>query len=281
MTGKNHWMLALGVEDITDAPPPPDMQAARETFPEAPEGVFKRPHGQVGLLIGMTERHLHSSGGVDRQGMRLSHTPLGCGAILTGVAARTPLMASSLSMEVRALQLGNPSRPQGAMAFHLSAREAPRLDFQEAEELGCRPAPLCSSCKGCSACSFRQRSFTKEEQEVLDRVNREMIVVENKVYGRYPWKPCASRMRDNYEQAEKVQANIEKKLIREGKLEAYNREVKQMIEAGITPPLSKESRLNWQGPVNYNSIFPVYNESSESTKVRVVFNLRRNSKPVA
>ena len=46
---------------------------------------MKRPVGAAGLLISITESHLHSQGGIRKGKFRLSKTLLGCGQVLTGV----------------------------------------------------------------------------------------------------------------------------------------------------------------------------------------------------
>ena len=85
-TGKVHWMEAVGVDSITESAPLGDEAAARRAFPGIREGEVKRPVGAAGLLISMTERELHSQGGIEKGKLRLSKTPLGCGQVLTGVA---------------------------------------------------------------------------------------------------------------------------------------------------------------------------------------------------
>ena len=59
-----HWMEAVGVGSITEAVPLQDEAAIRRDFPEIMEGAVKRPAGAAGLLISMTERQLHSRGGI-------------------------------------------------------------------------------------------------------------------------------------------------------------------------------------------------------------------------
>ena len=61
--GTQHVMEAVGVDTITESQPIPDPEAVRAAFPGVPEEVLSRPVGRVGLLLGMTERHLHAEGG--------------------------------------------------------------------------------------------------------------------------------------------------------------------------------------------------------------------------
>ena len=67
-----HWMEAVGVGSITESVPLQDEAAIRRDFPEIMEGAVKRPAGAAGLLISMTERQLHSQGGIEKGKLRLS-----------------------------------------------------------------------------------------------------------------------------------------------------------------------------------------------------------------
>ena len=51
-----------------------------------------------------------------------------------------------------------------------------QVDFQELEELGTTPAPICLKCWGCRECSFQRRRLTPTEQEVVARVEKGMKV---------------------------------------------------------------------------------------------------------
>ena len=78
-------METVGVESIMDSAKLQDKEGIRRDFPEIREGALRRPIRAAGLLISITERQLHSSGGVEKGKLRLSQTPLGCEQVLTGV----------------------------------------------------------------------------------------------------------------------------------------------------------------------------------------------------
>ena len=73
-TDKVHWMEAVGVDSITDSVPLSDEAAVRRAFPGIREGAVRRPIGAAGLLISMTERQLHSQGGIKKGKLGLSKT---------------------------------------------------------------------------------------------------------------------------------------------------------------------------------------------------------------
>ena len=74
-----------GVNSLTESNPLRDEAAVRRAFPEIRKGAVKRPEGEAGLLISITESHLHSQGGRRKGRLRLFKTLLGCGQILTGM----------------------------------------------------------------------------------------------------------------------------------------------------------------------------------------------------
>ena len=84
---------------------------------------MRLPVGAAGLLISMTERQLHSQGGIEKGKLRLSKTPLGCGQVLTGVAAlrEEASRGERLSAECRALKGATTAQPVLGRSFHVSA----------------------------------------------------------------------------------------------------------------------------------------------------------------
>ena len=101
-----NWMEAVGVGSITKSVPLQNEDEIRRDFPEIREGAVKRPAGAAGLLISITERQLHSQGGVEKGKLCLSPTPLGCGQVWTGVAPRGEKSqgGEEVSAECKALQ---------------------------------------------------------------------------------------------------------------------------------------------------------------------------------
>ena len=269
--GQIHWIEAIGIDVITDTGPVQDTSEARRVLPQVPAEAFNRPHGQVDLLIGLANMELHPIGETTKGHLRVCGTIFGCGKIVTGSHTRED---HRLSPAAQAIANSLPTPPPEGHAFFLSAQPAPLLGFQEAEDLGCTPAPLCESCKGCRDCSLQRRTLTPQEAEIVSRVEREMVLDKDQstLHCQYPWKACASRMRDNWEQANKVQGQIERRLIKTNQLEQYNEEMEKAIQAGTVRELTDSETKLWKGPVNYNTVFPVFNKESQSTKVRIVLN---------
>ena len=65
---------------------------------------------------------------------------------------------------------------------------------------------------------------------------------------------------------------MEKKLIKDEKLEAYNEELQKAVDKGYMVELDKADLIDYEGPVSYVTHFPVYKPGSKSTPVRAVTN---------
>ena len=65
---------------------------------------------------------------------------------------------------------------------------------------------------------------------------------------------------------------LEKRLLKNGGIDAYNEEIKNYVECGVIRELSKEEMESWSGGVNYISHHGVFKKSSATTKLRIVSN---------
>ena len=272
--GDTHIVSALGLETITILPPDPDLTPLRSLAEYLPDAAFRRPQGDVDILLGLRDSALHGS--TERQwgNLRLLKSPLGCGWSWRGTHpdlqhSRTHL-TPSLSAEAYAIH--NASRDQGEVAqlYHIqSVRE-----FHELDELGTTPPPVCLRCKGCRDCTFRRRRLTAEEQDVVSRVENEMKIdsITGIITASYPWKNCVRRMVDNRRQAQKVQETMEAHMIKVGTHAGYVAEMSKSIREGKVRRLSAQEMEEWHGPCHYITTFAVVKPESVSTKTRVVSN---------
>jgi uncharacterized membrane protein len=272
--GGLHYLECLSVQSIMDSPFPGDLSEARDLFPAIPEAALKRPTGPVTILISMAAQHLHAYGGETAEGLRLQDSPLtGCGKVLTGVLRTAPAGPGALSPECQALQAACVRLPAAATTLHTMAEAGPRFDFHEAAELECRPPPLCASCRGCATCSSHRRAEPKE-LEVLERVDREMVLDKERrrLTASYPWTPAALKMKSNRRQALTVQRKIEERSLASGHHARTVEAVEEMITAGALRELTEGEMVQYKGPVNYITLFPVFKEGSVTTKVRICSN---------
>ena len=69
-----------------------------------------------------------------------------------------------------------------------------------------------------------------------------------------------------------MQANIERRLIRDQLMSDYKIEMRKAVEAGSVVKLTREEVDAWNGPIHYLCHFPVLKPDSVTTKVRIVAN---------
>ena len=136
------------------------------------------------------------------------------------------------------------------------------------------PAPACTRCIGCEDCTFRRKRLSPEDQEVVARIEASMEIDEmtGTISGKYPWKPCVSRMSDNSRQAITVQSSIERHMEKAGTLQDYVDKMEKAILEGKVRELSESEMSVWHGPVHYISTFAVVKPGSLTTRTRIVSN---------
>ena len=81
-----------------------------------------------------------------------------------------------------------------------------------------------------------------------------------------------SILSDNKGQVIKIHQRLEKKLLKNGTLEAFNQEFHKMISNGSLVELSPEEMQIWGGAIHYISLQAVLNEDSDTTPLRIVSN---------
>ena len=274
--GTEHEVIALGLDSITTLPPDPDLSPLIPLLGEVPLAVLDRPQGRVDVLIGLRDSALH--GRDDRQwgNLRLLKSRFGCGWAIRGTheSLSFPGLQSrpSYSASLHALCNAEEGEPTSHHAFHVSMVRA--TEFQELNELGTTPAPACSKCAGCADCLFRRKKLSKEEQEVVARVEATMKVddITRVISCVYPWKPCVSRMKSNRQQAQKIQESMERHMVAAGTHVDFVKEMNKSIEEGKVREIGEEEMIRWHGPTHYVTVFGVIKTSSVSTKTRIVSN---------
>ena len=262
-------MEAVGVGSITNSVPLYDEAAMRRDFPGIQEGAVRRLVGAARLLICMTERQLHSQEGIKKGKLLVSKTPLGCGEVITGVAAlrEEASRGERLSAECRALQGATTAQPVLGRSFHVSAFTRATDSILELGELGLHTPPLCKTCKGCGECRFGRENCSEEERMMLDWAEQEMVLENGQLKASYLWLLCAEKMRSNRQQVEKSQQSLEARLIKKGLHPAYIKEFEKAVAEGMVVEVSREEIDNYKEPINYNNHFKVINENSSSTRL--------------
>jgi hypothetical protein len=106
------------------------------------------------------------------------------------------------------------------------------LEFLSAEAMGVDLPRRCPSCKNCKECQFRTSAISyKEDQEfhlVLERLkfNEER----RKWTASYPFFIPPSELKDNYQPVKTYTDRMEKRLIKQGRVEEFNSQFRDTAE---------------------------------------------------
>merc|ERR1719494_1692594 len=81
----------------------------------------------------------------------------------------------------------------------------------------------------------------------------------------YPFTEDPSILTNNFRQVVKIGEREERKLAKEGLIEAFNQEFDKMIEFGALIELEEDTKRSWTGPVHYVSLQHVLKPESTTT----------------
>jgi hypothetical protein len=112
--GYAHTVRAVGINSISDTGPVPDMTPIRALFPGFPAATFRRPQGEVDVLLGMNNRRLHPNGVKDVEDLRMMKSRIGPAYLITGSHPALTHRGSSILPEARDLSAAVLTPPPGA-----------------------------------------------------------------------------------------------------------------------------------------------------------------------
>ena len=205
----------------------------------------------------------------------IMRSSFGMGWVLQGTHSSLvpPRAAFPMTMSAEAVEMNNAVEDAGtdSRTFHIATKLGPVVKFHELDELGTSPTPTCQHCTGCADCTFRRKRLSREDQEVVARIEAAMKIdgVTGTIREKYPWKPSVV---DNSKQAQTVQRSMERHMIAASTHAGFVEEMDKSIAEGKVRLISAEERSLWHGPVHYITCFAVVKPGSLSTRTHVVSN---------
>ncbi len=255
--GQTVELVAHGLETIASNQDAIDPQILRQAFPEVPEGGLEGASGRVSLLIGQDNLRLFPVEVRRAGGMALFKSQFGMGWMASGNAGgiETP---------------SNQEKEANEGALVLVAQESKNFqtpEFLSAEAMGVDLPRRCPSCKNCKECQFRTSAVSyKEDQEfhvILEglKFNEER----RKWTASYPFFIPPSELKDNYQQVKTYTERMEKRLIKQGRVEEFNSQFRDTLERGVFRELSEEELKEWKGPLNYIAMVEAFKNGPHTT----------------
>ena len=148
-------------------------------------------------------------------------------------------------------------------------------EYFDANDLNVETPQRCNNGINCNDCSFQGHQMSLREQYEYDVMQKNVTYDElNKVFCvKYPFLDDWSIVTNNINQVTKIALWEEKKFVRDGLLDACNKEFDNMIRHGALVELPKKSMAAWTGPVHYTSLQHIVKPESHTNPIRIVSNL--------
>ena len=250
---------AFGIERITSDIKSVNLEKAADIFNITSEQL-DRPHGQVQLLVGIGHADLMPTKYSTDGKLVLYTSEFGTGYVLGGAH--------------RSIQQSGVMDGGAHSVSHLEVRHVKPLDFLTVEGFGIDIPKRCKNCLGCKECGFKARQLSWNEAKELGHIERGLSLDPiNKVWtAEYPFHTDPSILKDNYRQAYACLMSLEKRLEKDGQLEAFNKQFEDAVERGVFEVVQKEAKEEYAGPVNYITITEAYKDGESTTPIRLCMN---------
>ena len=263
--GSTRKLWGYGVENIMEPPDPVDLSLVKKIFPHLPKNVFfPAPMKQIDILIGNNFLGLHPSGGQGRDAvgnLRAYQSLFGHGWVVAGTHPDIKPGKCTLS----------PSAMHLARAFKCEVIPELLPGFWEGDCLGVLPPKRCGKCLRCMECSDPSLIRSRKEQDELDMLQKGVKLVNGQLQVSYPFIRDPHCLPNNRHAVIRMAEKQEKRLIKSGFLDTYNKEFQKYLDRGAAVKLSAQELDEYKGPVNYISHHGVI-QDSVTTPLRIVTN---------
>ena len=253
----------------------PDMTALTKLFPHVAEEAFiALAEKEVDILIGINMTKIFPEGGLGkdkRDGISIHRSLFSNGWVVGGVMPEgikpSPCSLSAMAAKVRCARVK-------------IIPEAPLLpDFWECDQLGVSVPAKCNKCRKCQdtgECSEEFANHTLKQQAELDLIKENTKLINGEIWCTYPYVKDPSCLANNRQSAVKVAEKVYISLKKDGLLEAYNKQVREILDRKAAVKLTKQEIDEYEGPHQYISHHAVLKDSV-STPVRMVTNSSFNN----
>ena len=262
------------MEYISNAISKVSLSNVKHLFDEAVQKwwdcIDNRPSGEIDILLGENYSGIHPTDWVVQENLRIKSSIFGSGYILSG--SHPSIVSGQIEWNENVAHIRNCSSDNKLFGVNRISIK-PMQEYFASDALGVEPPRRCGNCMNCEECSFRGQQLSQEEQyqyhELESRVHYDEVSQCFRVS--YAFSDDPNILEENYGQVVKIAARLEKKLIKQGRMEAFNNEFDNMC-TNVLVELSQADIDMWDGPVHYISLQDVINEESPTTRFRIVGN---------
>ena len=286
MEGTRHLIKAFGLDSISGELPTITVDGIKLEFSKAVQKVWDkmdRPTGEVGLLIGSEEAHIHPVQFETVGRMVVKKSIFGSGWVLNGAHDDVVCDPVKFAKNVQIIRSGcyrsNRITVNYSQAAKFSSVEGYEYELSEklfmaGEALGCEPPRRCPACRGCSECGFRGSNMSQKEALELrmmeDNIHFDESIGKWRV--KYPFVKDPRILTNNYRRVLRMMETLERRLDKVDQREAANEVFGKMISNGALEEIDARELQMWSGPVYYLPIQAVFAPKSATTPIRLVTN---------
>ena len=224
--GSTRRVWAYGLDKIMQPSEPVDLSQVRNLFPHVPDEIFAyQPSKEVDILIGTNFLGLHPNGGTGQVtvgDLVALQSVFGLGCVIGGTHPLLHTASSSFCSTAANLARVN--------LCIISPELLP--SFWEGECLGVQSPKRCRKCIRCKQCTDPALLHSRKEQEELEMIRQGVQLVNGQLHVSYHFSRDPYCLPHNRWQVVKMAEKQERRLIKSGQLEAYNKEIKKYIDRG-------------------------------------------------
>ena len=254
------YIYVYGIERISSDIKAVNLDNVRQLIPDYDWNEIERPDkGQIDCLIGFNYAAFHPI----RQ-RALDHFLILKNQFGSIIGGSHPLLKEKTKTFV-----------QHATVLKIAARID---DFYKIENLGIECNPKCGGCK-CGTCHIGGKSMSLKEERELKLIEENMVYCQNNKQWTigYPWIKDPTLPPDNKGAVFSKLRSTEKRLLKNpSHANAYDSEIKAMVDRSAARLLTECEEKNYSGPSFYISHHAVIKPESKSTPCRIVFNTSAN-----
>ena len=151
-----------------------------------------------------------------------------------------------------------------------------------AESFGVEIPRRCLACASCKECKFKTVSLTARENAEYEIIvsNMKFYHSEKRWCSSYPFIEDPSLLHDSYKQAVAVMVSQEKHLVKNGRVDEFNKVFNDIVERGVFQELTAEELKNWSGLVNYITMVDAFKVTpNATTPLRICMNSAMKQPP--
>ena len=274
LSGKVWTICAYGIDEITANIQQIDLEDIKIQFPDIDIMEISRPAGNIDMLIGVDSCFILPT--VIRTTRNCQLLKNQFGYCVRGSFDCLPKGKENTSSTIIRINQTNIESHLHGIKIESQKNIMRKLeDFFNIESLGIRYIPKCGSCR-CGKCLTGANNYTLREERELGMI-RDGLKYDNrhKIFTvEYPWIKDPNNLPNNINAALAKLRSTENRL-RKLSVEhqkAYQQQMKDMENRGVSRKLSEEELEKYNGPIHYIHHHEVLKPNSLSTPIRIVFN---------